>query len=152
MAAGALPIAPARLRVDGGTLSAARMGARHGRSSTCHPMAAGSGTLASSFGQGFCLSGIGAQLCYEVRMNKRPGGTVHLSISLPADEAKVLKRRAKRVHGGNVSRVVSDAIRYIAYEEGRDALIASFGGKGKPTPAEAARLDEAWGIISTKSA
>ena len=91
-------------------------------------------------------------MCYEVRLKKRPGGTVHLSISLAAEEAKVLKRRAKRVHGGNVSRVVSDAIRYIAYEEGRDALIASFGGKGKPTPAEAARLDEAWGIISTKSA
>lgn len=83
-------------------------------------------------------------------MKKRPGGTVHLSISLPAEEAKILKRRAKRVHDGNVSRVVSDAIRYIAYEEGRDALIVSFGGKGKPTPAEAAQLDAAWGVVSTK--
>jgi hypothetical protein len=27
-------------------------------------------------------------------MKKRPGGTTHLSISLPADEAKILKRRA----------------------------------------------------------
>jgi hypothetical protein len=85
-------------------------------------------------------------------MKKRPGGTVHLSISLPAEEAKILKRRAKRVHDGNVSRVVSDAIRYIAYEEGRDALIASFGGKGNPTPVEAAQLDASWGFASTKSA
>ncbi len=46
----------------------------------------------------------------------------------------------KRFDGGNVSRVVSDVIRYIAYEEGRDALIASFGKKGNPTPAEAAQL------------
>lgn len=91
-------------------------------------------------------------MCYDAEMKKRPGGTTHLSISLPTEEAKILKRRAKRVHAGNVSRVVSDAIRYIAYEEGRDALVASFRGKGKPTPAEAAELDAAWGIVATKSA
>jgi hypothetical protein len=85
-------------------------------------------------------------------MKKRPGGTVHMSISLPSEEAKLLKRRAKRVYGGNVSRVVSDAIRYIAYEEGRDALIASFGGRGRPSTAEAAQLDAAWGLIAKKSA
>jgi hypothetical protein len=85
-------------------------------------------------------------------MKKRPGGTTHLSISLPADEAKLLKRRAKRIYAGNVSRVVSDAIRYIAYDEGRDALIASFGGRGRPTSAEAAELDSLWGIVSKKSA
>ncbi len=91
-------------------------------------------------------------MCYDVSMKKRPGGTTHLSISLPTDEAKLLKRRAKRVYDGNVSRVVSDAIRYIAYEEGRDALIASFGGKGAPAPEEAARLDAAWGLVAKKSA
>lgn len=85
-------------------------------------------------------------------MKKRPGGTMHLSISLPMEEAKILKRRAKRVYGGNVSRVVSDAIRYIAYEEGRDALIASFGGRGKPTVQEARRLDAEWGFSAKKSA
>src|SRR5260221_11756986 len=74
-------------------------------------------------------------------MKKRPGGTMHLSISLPAEEAKILKRRAKRSYGGNVSRVISDAIRYVAYEEGRDALIAPVAGKGTPTPEEAARSD-----------
>jgi hypothetical protein len=52
----------------------------------------------------------------------------------------------------NVSRVISDAIRYIAYEEGRDALIASFGGKGRPTPEEAQRLDSDWGFSAKKSA
>jgi hypothetical protein len=85
-------------------------------------------------------------------MRKRPGGTTHLSISLPTEEAKVLKRRAKRIYGGNVSRVVSDAIRYVAYEEGRDALITSFGGRGKPSSAEAAQLDAAWGLVAKKSA
>jgi hypothetical protein len=91
-------------------------------------------------------------LCYDEFVKKRPGGTTHLSISLPAEEAKILRRRAKRIYDGNVSRVVSDAIRYIAYEEGRDALIASFGGRGRPTPAEAAQLDHAWGLATKKSA
>jgi hypothetical protein len=85
-------------------------------------------------------------------MKKRPGGTTHLSISLPTEEAKLLRRRAKRIYDGNVSRVISDAIRYVAYEEGRDALIATFGGSGRPTPAEAAQLDHAWSLIARKSA
>jgi hypothetical protein len=85
-------------------------------------------------------------------MKKRPGGTTHLSISLPTEEAKILRRRAKRVYHGNVSRVVSDAVRYIAYEEGRDALIASFGGRGKLTDVEAAQLDAAWGLVAKNSA
>lgn len=91
-------------------------------------------------------------MCYDVGMKKRPGGTVHLSISLPSEEAKILKRRAKRSYGGNVSRVISDAIRYVAYEEGRDALVASFAGKGTPTPEEAARLDAEWGLAAKKTA
>jgi hypothetical protein len=85
-------------------------------------------------------------------MKKRAGGTTHLSISLPTEEAKLLKRRAKRIYGGNLSRVVSDAVRYIAYEEGRDALIASFHGKGVPTTEEARTLDKEWGLTATKSA
>lgn len=85
-------------------------------------------------------------------MKKRAGGTTHLSISLPTEEANLLKRRAKRVYGGNLSRVVSDAVRYIAYEEGRDALIASFNGKGVPTRDEAKALDEEWGLTRIKSA
>jgi hypothetical protein len=84
-------------------------------------------------------------------MKKRAGGTTHLSISLPTEEAKLLKRRAKRIYGGNLSRVVSDAVRYIAYEEGRDALIASFDGKGVPNAEEARTLDKAWGLAATKA-
>ena len=85
-------------------------------------------------------------------MKKRPGGTTHLSVSLPSEEAKLLKRRARRLYGGNVSRVISDAIRYVAYEEGRDALIATFGGKGVPSAEEARRFDAEWGLSTKKSA
>lgn len=85
-------------------------------------------------------------------MKRRAGGTTNLSISLPTEEVKILKRRAKRVYGGNVSRVVSEAIRYVAYEEGRDALIESFGGKGRPTHAEARQLDTDWRLSVKKSA
>jgi hypothetical protein len=83
-------------------------------------------------------------------MRKRPGGTTRLSISLPTEEARLLKRRAKRLYEGNLSRVVSDAVRYIAYEEGRDALIATFGDAGKPTAADAAELDAAWGVAASR--
>lgn len=93
-----------------------------------------------------------AQLCYDEGMKKRPGGTTHLSISLPTEQAKILRRRARQAYGGNVSRVVSDAIRYIAYEEGRDALLASFGARAKVTSAEAKLLDEAWGLTAKESA
>jgi hypothetical protein len=82
----------------------------------------------------------------------RPGGTTRLSISLPTEEAKLLAQRARRVYGGNVSRVISEALRYVAYEEGRDALIASFGRKGKVTRAEAKQLEADWGLSATKSA
>jgi hypothetical protein len=85
-------------------------------------------------------------------MRKRPGGTTHLSISLPTEEAKLLKRRAKRIYGGNVSRVISDAIRYIAYEEGRDALIASFGAKGTPTLDEQRAFDAELGLAAKRPA
>ena len=77
---------------------------------------------------------------------------MHLSISLPREEAKILTRRAKRAYGGNVSRAVSDAIRYIVYEEGRDALIESFGKAGKPTPDEMRRFDAEWGLSAKKTA
>jgi hypothetical protein len=82
----------------------------------------------------------------------RPGGTTQLSISLPTEEARLLEQRAKRVYGGNVSRVISEAIRYVAYEEGRDALIASFGRKGRLTRAEAKQLEADWGVSAAKSA
>jgi hypothetical protein len=95
---------------------------------------------------------IEASLCYDVDDEEASRGATHLSISLPSEEARILKRRAKRAYGGNVSRVVSDAIRYIAYDEGRDRLIESFGGKGVPTAAEAQKLDRNWGLSAKKSA
>jgi hypothetical protein len=64
----------------------------------------------------------------------------------------MLKAGRRRNYGGNVSRLISDAIRYVAYEEGRDALIASFGAKGRPTPEEARRLDAEWGLSAKRSA
>jgi hypothetical protein len=55
-----------------------------------------------------------------------------------------MKKRSKHPRGD------VDAIRYPAYREGRDALIASFGRRGKPTKVEAIELDAAWGIIAQK--
>ena len=85
-------------------------------------------------------------------MKKRAGGTTHLSISLAAEDVKVLKQRANRLYKGNVSRVISDAMRFIAYEEGRDALLATFEGRVKVSAADARRLDGEWGIKAKKTA
>ena len=85
-------------------------------------------------------------------MKKRAGGTTHLSISLAAEDAKLLKRRANRLYKGNVSRVISEAMRYVAYEEGRDAFLATFEGRVKVSSAEARRLDAEWGIVASKTA
>jgi hypothetical protein len=43
-------------------------------------------------------------------------------------------------------------VRYVAYEEGRDALIATFGDKERPTLAEARKLDAEWGLTAHESA
>ena len=48
-----------------------------------------------------------------------------------------------------LSRVIREAIRYVAYEEGRDALIASFGRKGSLTRAEGQKTD--YGFVSATS-
>jgi hypothetical protein len=102
----------------------------------------------------------------EIIASETSAATTHAQwrAAVAADKAERAKRKtflsglkqALRVAFGAQIDVlgdfVSDAIRYIAYEEGRDALIASFRGKGKPTPAEAAQLDAAWGLVAKKSA
>jgi hypothetical protein len=55
-------------------------------------------------------------------MTKRPGRTVKVSISIDARDLDILKKRAKRVSGGNVSAVITEMIRLSREWEGREAL------------------------------
>lgn len=78
-----------------------------------------------------------ARLCYDCTnmssRTKRAGTTVTLSVSLHPKDVAILRRRAKRVHGGNVSAAIADAAELLRIEENRQAF--------------AARLDEELGPL-----
>ena len=69
-------------------------------------------------------------------MGKRPGQTIKLSISLDPSDVALLKKRAKRVFGGNISAAIADTIRIAREVEGREAL-AAWLGEGREEPSAA---------------
>jgi hypothetical protein len=74
-------------------------------------------------------------------MKARAGVTRKVSLSVHEDDLKMLKERAKRVHGGNVSAVFGDLIARIRREE---ALQKAFEWYGEPivlTDEERERID-----------
>jgi hypothetical protein len=78
-------------------------------------------------------------------MAKRPGQTVKLSISLDPSEVALLKERAKRVSGGNISAAVADTIRIAREVEGRQALAAWLGeGREEPSAATMDSIRAEW--------
>jgi hypothetical protein len=61
--------------------------------------------------------------------------TVTLSITVDEDDLELLKRRARRVSGGNVSAAVLDALRIAREIEGHDELSAwLLEGREAPSP------------------
>jgi hypothetical protein len=66
-------------------------------------------------------------------MTKRAGRTVKLSISLDASDLELLKKRAKRVSGGNISAAIAETIQIAREWEGREEL-ASWLAKGRDAP------------------
>jgi hypothetical protein len=70
-------------------------------------------------------------------MSKRPGRTVKLSISIDQDDLALLKKRAKRLSGGNISAAITDILRLAREWEGREAL-AAWLGEGREVPSAAA--------------
>jgi hypothetical protein len=66
-------------------------------------------------------------------MANRPGRTVKLSVSLDRRDVALLKKRAQRASGGNISAAITEMI-HIAHEwEGREAL-AKWLGEGRKEP------------------
>ena len=74
----------------------------------------------------------------------RPGKTEKISVSLGTAELAALRRRAKRLYGGNLSAAVAEGIRRIHEEEGREALVAWLGQAGEASAAERERLRAEW--------
>jgi hypothetical protein len=64
-------------------------------------------------------------------MARRAGTTVKLSISLDAQDAAFLRKRARRLSGGNVSAAIADLVRALREHEGREAL-AAWLAEGQP--------------------
>jgi hypothetical protein len=61
-------------------------------------------------------------------MAKRSGVTEKISISLPRSDLAALRRRAKRLYGGNVSAVIAELAADAALLEGMHRLVEQFGG------------------------
>src|SRR5277367_4777518 len=67
-------------------------------------------------------------------MPKRAGVTTKLSISIDQKDLALLKKRALRVAGGNISAAISQTIHLAEEWDGREALASWLGeGKGEPS-------------------
>jgi hypothetical protein len=60
-------------------------------------------------------------------MAKRAGVTQKVSLSVNRADLAVLKKRAKRLHGGNVSAVFADLIAEIKRREAWDRAVVWYG-------------------------
>jgi len=61
-------------------------------------------------------------------MSKRAGATQKVSVSLSHSDLSALKRRAKRLHGGNLSAVISELAADARLLEGMQDLVDHLGG------------------------
>lgn len=78
------------------------------------------------------------------RRSRRAGQTDKVSISLDRSELSTLRKRARRLYGGNLSAVIAEGVRRIREEEGREALVAWLGEAGHATPEEQEAIRAEW--------
>jgi hypothetical protein len=76
-------------------------------------------------------------------MKKRSGGTEKISISIGTSDLASLRKRAKRLYGGNVSAVIAELAADAALLEGMHELVDSLGGP-LLTDRERETLDREW--------
>lgn len=74
-------------------------------------------------------------------MAKRAGVTRKVSLSVNREDLAMLKKRAKRLHGGNVSAVFADLIAEIRRREAWDRAVAWYGEPLVMTDAEKTAID-----------
>ena len=76
---------------------------------------------------------------------KRKNGinAVKISVSIAEDDLTILRRRAKRLYGGNLSAVIHEMAQKTKKQEAMEKLVGSLGG---PSLTDAARLaiDAEW--------
>jgi hypothetical protein len=76
-------------------------------------------------------------------MKKRAGVTQKISVSLSRSDLAALKKRAKRLHAGNVSAVISELAADAALLEGMHDLVNWLGGPSL-TDHERQAIDREW--------
>ena len=70
---------------------------------------------------------------------------VKVSVSIREDDLALLKRRAKRVHGGNVSAVIAELAQTMRRQEARDRLLAEGEAlHGAPSKGELEAIAGEW--------
>jgi hypothetical protein len=74
----------------------------------------------------------------------RPGRTEKISVSIERSDLLALRRRAKKLYGGNLSAAIAEAARRIREEEGREALVAWLGDAAAATPEERDAIRAEW--------
>lgn len=80
----------------------------------------------------------------------RPGRTEKISVSLDRSDVHALRRRAKKLYGGDLSLAVAEGARRIREEEGREALVAWLGQAAEATPEQREAILAEWGAAPTK--
>jgi hypothetical protein len=78
------------------------------------------------------------------RRPARAGSTEKVSISIERSELAAMRKRARRLYGGNLSAVVAEGLRRVREEEGREALLAWLGEAAEATPAELQAIRDEW--------
>ena len=74
-------------------------------------------------------------------MPKRAGITEKISVSVNRDDLRILKKRAKRLHGGNLSAVIAEIIAHAREQEGLADLLDWLGGPASMTKEEEQEID-----------
>jgi hypothetical protein len=77
-------------------------------------------------------------------MKRKNGiGAVKISVSVAAEDLAILRRRAKRLYGGNLSAVIHELAQKAKKQEAMEKLIASLGGPSL-TDEDRAAIDAEW--------
>lgn len=74
----------------------------------------------------------------------RAAQTEKVSVSFKKADLAILRLRAKRLYGGNLSALLGDFARLARYEEGADTLLGWLSTTYKPSPAALAAVDAEW--------
>lgn len=90
-------------------------------------------------------------MCYHGgTMVKRAGATEKVSVSIPRSDLAALRRRARRLHDGNLSAVISELAADAALLEAMHELVHELGGNSL-SDVDRAALDAEWATASMAS-